>query len=37
MDLERRAPISTDDDSTTHSIQDRASHHQDISSNLHNK
>jgi hypothetical protein len=41
MDLERTTPISTDDDSTMHSTQDRPSvqvhHHHDISSNLHNK
>jgi hypothetical protein len=41
MDLESLTPISTDDDSTMHSNQDRPSqqvhHYQDISSNLHNK
>jgi hypothetical protein len=40
MDVERTTPISTDDDPTMHSIQDRPSlqvhHHQDISSNFHN-
>jgi hypothetical protein len=41
MDLEITTPISTDDESTMHSTQDRPSvqvhHHQDISSNLYNK
>jgi hypothetical protein len=41
MDVERSGPLSTDDDSTKTSTQDRPSkqahHDQDILSNLHNK